>query len=91
MSAPSLWALPARSPSCSSAEAIALRNACVSATGSRAKRAVPASVENTATGPAAKPPEATLPLTRSSAMRIPRRILAEIWLVTEEVQGDEIA
>src|SRR5271165_1233544 len=91
ISAPSCPALAARLPSCPSAAAIALRNACASANGSPAPRAAPDSVENTATGPAANPPDATLPVIRSSAMRIPGRLFAEIRLVPTEVQFHEIA
>src|SRR5208283_2486770 len=91
MSAPSRPALAARSPSCPSAAAIALRNACTSANGSPAPRIAPQSVENTATGPAANPPDATLPVTRSSAMCTPGRLFAEIRLVPTEVQRHELA
>src|SRR5580658_7535639 len=91
MSAPSLSARAARSKSCPSAEAIAWRNACASAAGSPAPRAPPAAFNNRASGPAAKPPEATLPLKRSSAMRAPGPSLAVIQFVLMEVQRHESA
>src|SRR5271163_2976661 len=82
MSAPSLSARAARSKSWRTAEAIVWRNACASAAGSPAPRAPPAAFNNTASGPAAKPPEArhALHLTFSSRPRKPRRFIAKLRL-----------